>query len=100
VKVKDKKEGWVDFKRIYFTEGFIDLFNGDCASDPNLDEPPRFGLNAFATYLRLNGEGEWKKESNAVGTEVDSAMMTKYHNEVTATEFWEMLDFKNQDGGD
>ena len=51
------QEGWVEFVRIPCKEGFIDVWHGDCAKNPNEAEKSRFNLNAFAKYFRLNGSG-------------------------------------------
>jgi hypothetical protein len=59
MKPEPKQEGWVSFLRIYCREGYIDRWMGDIAHDPNKTEQSQWCLNAFATYYRLNGEGEW-----------------------------------------
>lgn len=53
------KEGWIDFQRIQCREGFIDRWIGDMADNPNLPTKNKWCLNAFVTYYRLNGTGEW-----------------------------------------
>jgi hypothetical protein len=52
-------EGWVQFWRIICKEGFIDRWIGDMGNNPNLPTKNQWGLNAFVTYYRLNGTGEW-----------------------------------------
>jgi hypothetical protein len=53
------QEGWVKFSRFNCTEGCIDIWYGDCAHNPNSKEQPQWNLNAFSTFIRLNGEGNW-----------------------------------------
>lgn len=51
-------EGWVKFSRQKCVEGFIDVWYGDCADNPNNERKSHWNLNGFATYIRLDG-GEW-----------------------------------------
>ena len=53
------QEGWVKFTRTECKEGFIDVWTGDCADNPNNKHKNRWNLNSFKTYMRLNGEGKW-----------------------------------------
>ena len=66
IKPEQLQEGWVKFSRFNCTEGCIDIWNGDCADNPNRDIKSNWNLNGFATFIRLNGEGEWYPSRNGV----------------------------------
>ena len=57
IKNETLSEKWFKFRRYYFKDGFIDIWSGDCANNPNSDKKSKWNLNAFATYARLNGGG-------------------------------------------
>jgi hypothetical protein len=59
VNFENIQEGWVKFSRIPCVEGCVDVWYGDCAYNPNSEIEPRWSLNSFTTFIRLNGEGEW-----------------------------------------
>lgn len=54
-------EDWYAFWRMHFKTGYIDLWKGDCAHDPN-GPKPRINLNAMASYYRLN-DGLWENSN-------------------------------------
>lgn len=60
--MKDDQNPRIDFVRIPCQQGFIDMWRGDCADDPNSQQGPGYRLNATATYFRLNGTGEWIRD--------------------------------------
>lgn len=60
--MKDEQNPRIDFVRIPCQQGFIDMWIGDCADDPNRQHGPGYHLNATATYFRLNGTGEWVRD--------------------------------------
>lgn len=80
-------EKWFKFTRIYCKEGYIDMWSGDCAHDPNQDAKPSYNLNNSVTYFRLNGEGEWlpKGEIRGLYEEVHA-----YYDIFTSNELWDM----------
>lgn len=61
MKRTEHQEEWVKFVRHYCKEGFIDVWCGDCADNPNNKEKRNFNLNSNETYFRLNGVGNWEK---------------------------------------
>lgn len=61
------KEKWYKFTRVNCTAGFIDIWVGDMADNPNSDRPSNINLNAFSEAFRLNGGGEWVKRRNGIG---------------------------------
>jgi hypothetical protein len=60
------EEGWVRFSRFNCTEGCIDIWMGDCSDNPNRETKSIWNLNAFSTFIRLNGEGEWFPSKNGI----------------------------------
>jgi|JI10StandDraft_1071094.scaffolds.fasta_scaffold174386_5 hypothetical protein len=81
------QEGWVEFVRIPCKEGFIDVWHGDCAKNPNEAEKSRFNLNAFAKYFRLNGSGEWRRDYSFNTTFHQD--IRDFRSEFTALELWD-----------
>ena len=59
VQFESLQEGWVSFSRIPCVTGCIDVWYGDCAHNPNSKTKPYWNLNGFATFIRLDGKGEW-----------------------------------------
>jgi hypothetical protein len=59
VQFESLQEGWVSFSRIPCVTGCIDVWYGDCAHNPNSETKPYWNLNGFATFIRLDGKGEW-----------------------------------------
>jgi hypothetical protein len=82
------EEGWVKFTRYHCTEGCIDIWFGDCAHNPNSPEQPRWNLNAFSTFIRLNGEGQWYPNEYRKGTKGFTAEMSEIS---TSQEIWNEL---------
>jgi hypothetical protein len=54
------KEKWYSFQRKYCKTGFIDIWVGDYADNPNNPTKMNYNLNSFSKAYRLNGKGEWK----------------------------------------
>ena len=82
------QEGWVKFSRFNCTEGCIDIWYGDCADNPNRDTASRWCLNSFATYIRLNGEGEWYPNEYRKGINGFTGEMSEI---TTSQEIWDEL---------
>lgn len=59
MKIENLEEGWVKFKRLHCAEGWIDIWRGDSADDPNRMTPRPFNLNSTSTWYRLN-ESLWR----------------------------------------
>lgn len=82
------EEGWVKFSRHNCTEGCIDIWMGDCADNPNRETKSYWNLNAFATFIRLNGEGEWYPNAFRKGVNGFTSEMSEV---ATSQEIWEEL---------
>lgn len=82
------KEGWVTFTRFYCTEGCIDIWYGDCAHNPNIEKEPRWNLNSFVSFIRLNGEGRWFPNEYRKGLKGFTEEMCGVF---TSQEIWEEL---------
>ena len=80
------EEGWVKFSRIHCVEGCIDIWYGDCAHNPNNEIEPRWNLNSFASFIRLNGKGEWFSTKNGV-----KGFTAEMAEEFTSQEIWDEL---------
>jgi hypothetical protein len=59
-KVEYLNEGWIKFQRHPCKVGFIDVWIGDSADNPNNPTKMNYNLNSFSKAYRLNGKGEWK----------------------------------------
>lgn len=88
------EEGWVNFSRFNCTEGCIDIWMGDCADNPNRDTKSRWNLNAFATFIRLDGKGEWYPNTFRKGVNGFTAEMSEVS---TSQEIWEELTKNNHE---
>lgn len=90
IKNETLSEKWFKFRRYYFMDGFIDIWFGDCADNPNLDKKSPWNLNAFATYARLNGGGEWTsnmaRRSVILSDEFEDKPVQEVWNDLTYTE--------------
>jgi hypothetical protein len=82
------EEGWVKFSRYHCTEGCIDIWFGDCAHNPNNKEQPQWNLNAFSTFIRLNGEGNWFPNEYRKGINGFTGEMSEI---TTSQEIWDEL---------
>ena len=82
------QEGWVKFSRFNCTEGCIDIWYGDCAHNPNDKIEPKWCLNSFATFIRLNGEGEWFPNEYRKGIKGFTGEMCEV---LTSQEIWDEL---------
>ena len=86
------QQGWVKFSRCHCTEGYIDIWYGDCAHNPNHKDEPKWNLNGFTTYIRLNGEGEWHPNDYRRGVLGFTCEMAEAF---TSQEIWEELKMYN-----
>ena len=86
------EEGWVRFSRHNCTEGCIDIWTGDCANNPNRDTKSHWNLNGFATFIRLNGEGEWIPNGYRKGVNGFTAEMSEI---TTSQEIWDEISKNN-----
>ena len=59
MKVDQLEEKWFTFRRMYCIEGFIDMWQGDQADNPNNEDKSWIHLNSYSKMFRLNGEGQW-----------------------------------------
>ncbi len=81
------QEGWVKFSRIHCTAGFIDVWYGDCAHNPNSEAEPRWCLNSTASFIRLDGKDEWvgidyRGIKSFVGTKAEKFTSQEIWNEI------------------
>lgn len=81
-------EKWFTFLRIPCKDGFIDMWQGDKANDPNFDELSYYNLNSTSTMFRLNGEGTWYHQSSLVGLYID--IITGYPELFSSDDLWYM----------
>lgn len=58
-KMERLQENWVKFSRYNCIEGFIDIWRGDCADNPNKETKSRWNLNSFITYIRKDNDVSW-----------------------------------------
>jgi len=89
MKPEQMQEGWVSFKRYPCKEGHIDIWRGDCNSDPNDPSKAHLNLNSFAVYMRCNG-GKWI-HSRYLGGGRELIWWTPLRLGFTAEEIWEEL---------
>ncbi len=82
------EEGWVNFSRFNCTEGCIDIWMGDCADNPNRESQSKWCLSSFATFIRLNGEGEWYPNTFRKGVNGFTAEMSEVS---TSQEIWDEI---------
>lgn len=94
MKSEKLKEGWVEFERYYFKEGYIDRFMTDQANDPNRNKPNTVQFNALASYIRLNG-GRWIPARKVGGTSCFIQLL-RFADEYTAKEVWAAFIDKQQ----
>ena len=62
-KLEILEEKWFKYRRIFCTEGFIDIWSGSETDNPNDEIPSEDESLILTTYYRLNGEGEWLNRS-------------------------------------
>lgn len=89
MKPEQMQEGWVSFKRYPCKSGHIDIWRGDCNSDPNEPNKAHLNLNSFAVYMRCNG-GKWI-HSRYLGGGRELIWWTPLRLGFTAEEIWEEL---------
>jgi hypothetical protein len=88
------QEGWVKFSRFNCTEGCIDVWYGDCAHNPNDKIEPKWNLNSFSTFIRLNGEGEWFSNNYRRGLKSFTMEMGEVS---TSQEIWDEISKYNDE---
>ena len=80
------KEGDLSFTRYFCTDGFIDSWSGDAAVDPNNPSfKPNYQLNSIVSMWRLNGKGEWIRNSTMW------SILTEFQNHNTSDEIWDYV---------
>ena len=85
MKIERLREGWVNFTRFHFKDGYIDKFMGDMADDPNSPNQVKIHFNASSSWIRLN-KNEWV---NTRKVEANSFIQSLYfRDEYTAEEVW------------
>lgn len=84
--MKDEKNAWVEFVRFPFVEGYIDIWMGDCAQNPNNPQRVGYSLNSFATYYRLSGTDEWLRST--CFSPFFRGNIIAYRETMTAAEIW------------
>jgi len=89
MKPEQMQDGWVSFKRYPCKQGHIDIWRGDCNSDPNEPNKAHLNLNSFAVYMRCNG-GKWI-HSRELGGGRELIWWTPLRLGFTADEIWEEL---------
>ena len=82
------EEKWFTFYRYSCTEGFIDIWMGDSADNPNSEFRSRWNLNSFSTYIRLNGEDKWYPDQFRRGTK---GLISEMAENSTSLEIWNEL---------
>lgn len=96
--VEKLEEGWVKFTRYNCTDGCIDIWTGDCVDNPNNDNKSRLNLNAFATFVRLNGNGRWYPNDYRKGIRGFTMEMCQV---ATSVEIWnEISKYNYEDNGE
>jgi len=83
------QEGWATFRRIHTKSGFIDVWTGDAAQNPNYSKRT-YNLNSFATFIRLNGEKYWTNEGEFKERNVVSKI-NQFKDLFSAVEIWSFL---------
>lgn len=81
------KERWYSFRRVYFKDGFIDVYQGDSSKAPNNDFETNYSLNNTITMYRLNGEGNWYSRNFLKS--MFEFTNGDYHESFTSNEVWE-----------
>lgn len=81
------EEKWFTFRRMYCKEGFIDMWQGDQADNPNNEDKSWINLDSFSKMFRLNGEGPWIHHSDLRGIVED---IHSYWEGFSADDLWYM----------
>ncbi len=81
------KERWYNYRRVYCKEGFIDIWQGDSAHNPDQESKPNYQLNNTITMYRLNGERFWYDRNllKSLFNDLNSDVIDLY----TSDEIWE-----------
>lgn len=90
MKPQQMQEGWVSFKRYPCKEGHIDIWRGDCNSNPNDPNKAHLNLNSFAVYIRCNG-GKWVHSRGLDTATHEMIWFAPIRQDFTAKEIWEQL---------
>ena len=77
---------WVKYQRVECKEGFIDVWYGDSANNPNNDEEMSYCLNTMKTFFRLNGKDEWIESSSF--NNYFKNFLCKNKENMTSNEIW------------
>lgn len=80
------REGWVNFQRHKTIEGFIDIWMGDSADDPNKPNKSHSLLNSSAYYYRLNGKGLWYNRRDFINN--IHQLIYQLKDEYSADDIW------------
>ena len=89
MKPQRMKEGWVEFNRIPCKEGYIDVWTGDQAHNPNNDTHSQIVLNAFAQYYRADFSANWIHQSQF--TPHIGEAMRQLKDTLTSKELWDVI---------
>lgn len=76
---------WVTYMRHPFKEGFIDMWVGDAANNPNEGTKNDYSLGSFTSFYRLNGKGEWVNRKFFSQNPLEDPFEIKFK---TAEEIW------------
>jgi hypothetical protein len=83
------KEKWYSFQRKYCKTGFIDIWVGDYADNPNNPTKMNYNLNSNHKAYRLNGEGEWKFDS--LPRQTLHTLLIVMNDTCSADEIWNIV---------
>lgn len=89
MKPEQMQEGWVKFTRYPCKEGNLDIWRGDCNSNPNEPSKAHLNLNLSASYWRCNG-GKWVYDRE-LGGGGEILSILELRQGFTAEEIWEEL---------
>jgi hypothetical protein len=89
MKVEYLSEDWVKFQRYPCKTGFIDVWIGDSADNPNNSTKMNYNLNSIHKAYRLNGVGEWKFDLASTQTLINFLIIMS--DTCTADEIWNVV---------
>ena len=84
--IQQSSEKWYKFTRFHCKEGYIDVWVGDQANNPNSDNKSNMNLNTTSYYIRLNN-GIWLSEYENFKRNFHLELI-ELHQEFTAEEIW------------
>lgn len=85
--MKDENH-WAEFVRIPCKSGYIDIWIGDCANNPNNPTKSGVNLNAFRTFYRFDHKQGWFVEYD-FKYDTREVIRTGY-TDFTSVEIWDM----------